>query len=205
LTPARRRAHLQEDEEPPSLSPAGPASEAGARLKDDLARIGGGDREALARLYQATSAKLFGVCLRISGERDLAEEALQETYVAVWTKAHQFDPARASPITWLATIARNKTVDRLRARPPAAAPLDEAEAEPDAAPSPSDVAEASDAYRRLARCLDELEPVHARAVRTAFYRGVTYEELARREAVPVGTMKSWIRRSLLNLRACLEP
>jgi RNA polymerase sigma-70 factor (ECF subfamily) len=205
LTPARRRAHLQEDEEPPSLSPAGPASEAGARLKDDLARIGGGDREALARLYQATSAKLFGVCLRISGERTAAEEALQETYLAVWTKARQFDPDRASAITWMAAIARNKALDRLRARPRGAAPLDEAAEAPDPSPSPADVAETSDAYRRLVLCLDELEPRQARAVRTAFFTGVTYEALARREAVPLGTMKSWIRRSLLSLRACLEP
>ena len=177
----------------------------GARLAEDLARLPGGDRQALARLYQATSAKLFGVCLRILHERDAAEEALQETYVAVWTKAHQFDPGRAAPITWLAAIARNKALDRARAHPRAAVPLAEAADVADPAPLPSDAAEASDSARRLADCLNTLDPRHARAVRTAFFSGVTYETLAVREAVPTGTMKSWIRRALIALRVCLEP
>ena len=164
-----------------------------------------GDRDALSRLYDATAAKLFGVCVRILGDRGAAEDALQETYITVWTKADQFDARRGSAITWLATIARNKALDRLRSRPRAAVPLEDAADEPDAGPLPSDAAEATDAYRRLALCLETLEPRHARAVRTAFYSGVTYEVLAGREAVPVGTMKSWIRRSLLSLRRCLEP
>jgi RNA polymerase sigma-70 factor (ECF subfamily) len=175
-----------------------------ALLVDDLAAVSRGDRSALARLYSATSAKLFGVCLRICGERELAEEALQETYLTVWTKAHQFDPARASPITWLVAVARNKALDRLRARPRPAAPLEEAETEPDLAPLPSDTLEASDEHRRLARCLDGLDANHARMVRIAFFNGVTYQELAQRESVPLGTMKSWIRRSLLSLRSCLD-
>ena len=181
------------------------ADDGRARLADALARTARGDRDAFARVYASTSAKLFGVCLRILRERETAEEVLQETYLTVWSKAHQFDPDRASPITWLVTIARNKALDRLRASRGPAAPLEAAADEPDPMPLADVTAEASDGYRRLAGCLDALEPRHATAIRTAFYEGVTYELLARREAVPVGTMKSWIRRGLLSLRACLEP
>ena len=181
------------------------ADDGRARLADALARTARGDRDAFARVYASTSAKLFGVCLRILRERETAEEVLQETYLTVWSKAHQFDPDRASPITWLVTIARNKALDRLRASRGPAAPLEAAADEPDPMPLADVTAEASDGYRRLAGCLDALEPRHATAIRTAFYEGVTYELLAHREEVPVGTMKSWIRRGLLSLRACLEP
>ena len=181
------------------------ADDGRARLADGLARTARGDRDAFARVYASTSAKLFGVCLRILRERETAEEVLQETYLTVWSKAHQFDPDRASPITWLVTIARNKALDRLRSSRGPAAPLEAAGDEPDPGPLPDVTAEASDGYRRLASCLDTLEPRHATAIRTAFFEGVTYDSLASREDVPVGTMKSWIRRGLLSLRACLEP
>ena len=80
-----------------------------------FARIPAGDRAALQTVYRLTSAKLFGVCLRILGERSEAEDVLQEVYVTVWRKAADFDPARASPLTWLIAIARNRAIDRLRA------------------------------------------------------------------------------------------
>ena len=175
-----------------------------AELARDLAAVAAGDRNALARLYEAVSAKLFGVCLRILQDRTAAEEALQETFIAVWTKANQYDPDRASPVTWLAAIARNKALDRLRAKPRAAAPLEAADEVADPAPLASAAVELSEEHRRLQACLDELDPRHGKAIRTAFFDGVTYAALARRADVPIGTMKSWIRRSLLSLRTCLE-
>ena len=176
-----------------------------ARLVRALRRTADGDRDAFAQVYTNTSAKLFGVCLRILREREAAEEVLQETYLTVWSKANQFDAGRASPMTWMITIARNKAVDRARATRPAAAGLEAAEFEADPAPLADEVTERSDERRRLERCLETLEPRHASAIRTAFYDGVTYEVLARREGTPLGTMKSWIRRGLLRLRTCLEP
>lgn len=177
-----------------------------ARLAQDLASTARGDREALERIYHATSAKLFGVCLRILREREAAEEVLQEVYLVVWRKAEQFEQGRASPVTWLVAIARNKAIDRLRERGgPRTEPLEAAASVADPAPRPDVVVEASDEYRRLSECLDALEPRHAGVIRTAFWEGVTYDRLAAREEVPAGTLKSWIRRGMLRLKACLEP
>ncbi|MDP8915734.1 MAG: sigma-70 family RNA polymerase sigma factor [Pseudomonadota bacterium] len=189
------------------LSNAAPdPAEARARLAQDLAATANGDREALKRIYQATSAKLFGVCLRILQERGAAEEVLQEVYLVVWRKAEQFERGKASPITWLATIARNKAIDRLRERGGLATdPLEAAASAADPAPRADAVLEASDDYRRLSRCLETLEPRYARVIRTAFWEGVTYDRLAQREGVPAGTLKSWIRRGMLSLKTCLEP
>ncbi|HZW46411.1 MAG TPA: sigma-70 family RNA polymerase sigma factor, partial [Microvirga sp.] len=90
-------------------------SDARSRLSDALARAGRGSQSALAEIYEATSAKLFGICLRILGDRGEAEDALQDIYLNVWRRAGSFDAERASPITWLATLARNRSIDRLRA------------------------------------------------------------------------------------------
>jgi RNA polymerase sigma factor (sigma-70 family) len=170
-----------------------------------IARIAGGDRQALQFLYRETSAKLFAVCHRILNDRGEAEDVLQEVYIAIWRHARAFDPDRASPITWLVAIARNRSIDRLRSGPLAKGlrDLDEAAEVSDSAPTALAQLEASQEYRRLLDCLDELEPQHANAIRSAFFGGATYGELAQQMSVPVGTMKSWIRRSLLRLRECL--
>src|SRR5437763_12242213 len=86
-----------------------------SQLAAALARVAGGDRAALRIVYQDTSAKLFGVCLRILNDKSEAEDVLQDVYLTVWRKAASFDPTRASPITWLVAIARNRSIDRLRA------------------------------------------------------------------------------------------
>lgn len=175
-------------------------------LAEALQRTGQGDRAAFRRVYEATSAKLLGVCFRILADRQLAEDVLQDTYLTVWRKAEGFDATRASPITWLATIARNRAIDRLRAGKATrfAAPVDEASAVPDAGPLASELIERADDASRLNGCLDELDDKVGQAIRTAFFEGVTYDELARREDTPLGTMKSWIRRGLMRLRACME-
>jgi RNA polymerase sigma factor (sigma-70 family) len=177
-----------------------------SQLAAALRRVGAGDRAALRLVYQDTSAKLFGVCLRILSDRSEAEEVLQDVYVTVWRKAAAFDPARASPITWLVAIARNRSIDRLRSGSirRRTEPIEAADAVSDPAPSARELLETSDEHRRLAGCLEQLEPRHSAAIRAAFLDGATYDELAERMSVPLGTMKSWIRRGLLKLRACLE-
>ncbi len=178
-----------------------------AELTTQLARVAGGDREALRSLYRATSAKLFGVCLRILRDRGEAEEVLQEVYLTVWRKAHVFDAGRGlSPMTWLATLARNRSIDRLRSsgRARSMAPLEAAAEAADPGPSALSGLEASDERRRLEACLAELDGPPQAAIRTAFFDGASYPELARRMDVPLGTLKSWVRRGLLRLRACLE-
>ena len=176
-----------------------------ADLAKALSDVGHGNRSAFSEVYNRTSAKLFGVCLRILGNRSEAEEALQETYLNVWRKAEAFDPARSSPITWLAAVARNRAIDRLRARGPrpAEALEDEALAVADTGASAFEKLEVRDEARVLAGCIEELEAKQSAAIRSAFFSGATYAELAAQEGVPLGTMKSWVRRSLLRLRECL--
>ena len=180
-------------------------SEEGRALAATLAAVAAGDRAAMRAVYERTSAKLYGICLRVLGSEAEAEEALQETYVTVWRKAAAFDADRASPITWLAVLARNKAIDRLRARrAPAGEALDAAAEIADDAPLPPDVLEAAEDRHRLAHCLGELEEKTRGAIRAAFLDGLSHTELAEREGVPLGTMKSWIRRGLMRLKGCLE-
>jgi RNA polymerase sigma-70 factor (ECF subfamily) len=171
-----------------------------------LHRVSAGDRAALRLVYAATSAKLFGVLLRILGDRSEAEDVLQDVYLTVWRKAQSFDAALASPITWLVAIARNRAIDRVRAHGRASAPLpiEAASDIADESPSAEERMLSDDERRRLDDCLEELEARQAAAIRSAFLDGLTYEELATRASVPLGTMKSWIRRGLMKLRACLE-
>lgn len=171
-----------------------------------MARLAAGERAALRDLYDATSPKLFGVVIRILSDRSESEDVLQEVYLTVWRRAEAFDPSRASAAAWLTAVARNRAIDRLRARPsrPAASP-EEALAVPDERPRADEMLERSDEGRRLQACLDSIRPEEARAIRTAFLEGVTYEALAQRTGTPLGTVKSWVRRGLLRLRECLEP
>ena len=176
-----------------------------AALSAALHRVGRGDTAALKEVYERTSAKLFGVCLRILVSETEAEDVLQEVYITVWRKAGSFDSARASPITWLSALARNRAIDRLRSIRSRGRETDVADLE---LTDPGVSAEASmvqdQDLARLEHCLSELEPAHAQAVRTAFFGGLTYEALAQGLGMPLGTVKGWIRRSLFRLRACLE-
>ncbi len=174
-------------------------------LNQLLLQAGRNDQKAFAELYKRTSSKLFGVCVRMLRDRGEAEEVLQETYTTVWRRAATFDAAKASAITWLVTLSRNKAIDRLRQRREELLDdplkLDEVV---DEQPTPAADAETSQDHRRLQHCLDELEPQQQSSVREAFFTGATYNELATRCKVPLGTMKSWIRRSLMQLRTCLD-
>ncbi|MGZ2412601.1 RNA polymerase sigma-70 factor, ECF subfamily [Sphingomonas sp. F9_3S_D5_B_2] len=163
-----------------------------------------GDPQAFAILYDRTSAKLYGICLRLMGNEPEAQDVLQETYIKVWQKAERYDAARASPITWLAVLARNKAIDRLRQRTAPTQDLGAAGDVEDDAPSAFEIVEREQDRSRLAGCLDELEERSQAAIRSAFLDGASYPELAEREGVPLGTMKSWVRRGLQRLRGCLD-
>ena len=171
-----------------------------------LGRIPAGDRTALQTVYRLTSAKLFGVALRILGTQAEAEDVLQEVYLTVWRKAADFDPHRASPMTWLIAIARNRAIDRLRAtrQNRHMEPIDQAVEIADSAIPADSALEAAQDYAKLHGCLDSLETRERNALRGAFFDGNTYEDLATRMKVPLGTMKSWIRRAMIKLKRCLE-
>lgn len=176
------------------------------QLRHWLLETADGDRRSFEDLYQRTSAKLFGICLRILHERSEAEEVLQDVYLTIWRKAGQYDGDRASPITWLAMIARNKAIDRLRTGriDRAAVPIDFAAELADDGITASALVEAASEGLRLHNCLDELSGEQRRVIRVAFFEGCTYEEIAERSATPLGTIKSWIRRGLLKLKECLQ-
>lgn len=183
----------------------GDGEAARARVVEAIVAVGREDRNAFQQLYRLTSAKLFGICLRICGDKQGAEDVLQEVYLTVWRRAEGFEPGRASPISWLAAIARNRAIDWRRAHPVrASAPMEDAAALPDPAPDASRGLIAHEEGRRLASCLDQLDGTQREVIRTAFFDGVTYAELASRRGVPAGTVKSWIRRGLLRLRDCLR-
>jgi RNA polymerase sigma-70 factor (ECF subfamily) len=170
-----------------------------------LARIAGGDRAALQTVYRLTSPKLFGVALRILGERSEAEDILQDIYLTVWQKASAFDASRASPMSWLIAIARNRVIDRLRARGNRRMESIEAAIDiVDPAPGADTALEESETNSKLHVCLDTLAQRERAALRAAFFDGNTYEELAARMRVPLGTMKSIIRRAMIKLKICLE-
>lgn len=171
-----------------------------------LDRVARGDRAAFESLYRQTSGLLLGICLRVLGDRAEAEDVLQEAYVAIWGKATQFDAGRARASTWLGSIARHRAIDRLRSLPSAAsrAPVELIDEAHDPAPSPASHAESATDRVRLDECIEQLEPRRQVLIRTAFFDGATYEELAQRSGSPLGSIKSWIRRGLMQLKACLE-
>jgi len=172
-------------------------------LEQLLRRTARRDRAAFAALYARTAAKLFGIALRIMRQREPAEEVLQESFVAVWQRAEDYDPARGSAMGWLVTIVRHTAIDQLRrgsARPESHSAPEEALLaliSPDSADSRVELG-------ALQRCLDELEREPRRAVLLAYCYGLSRDELAIRLAVPIGTVKSWLRRSLERLKRCLE-
>jgi RNA polymerase sigma-70 factor (ECF subfamily) len=176
----------------------------GRELIPVLQAVARGDRAALSVLYGRTSSKLYGICARLLGNAAEAEDVLQEVYLTVWGKAASFDAGKASPVTWLAVIARNKAIDRLRSRRAGTETLDAAQHVADSSASALELIERDQDHRRLANCLGELEERQQHCIRAAFLDGASYPQLAEREGVPLGTMKSWVRRGLLRLKGCLE-
>ena len=232
---------------PPPSSPHAPAADAGAQppiaaafaavppaawsersheLAQLLARSGLGDRRAFAELYDKTSGYLFGVVLRIQRDRALAEELLQEIYVALWRSAAGFDAARSQPLTWLTHIARNRAIDSLRraeAQPRVVSlaavgsdgndgndgDADDAErraleALPDEAAGPFELLKRASEARQLGRCMEHLSAAQRQSVALAFFDGLSHAEVAERLRQPLGTVKSWVRRALMALKTCLD-
>ena len=172
-------------------------------VADLITKCSAGDRAAFRTLYRVSSAKLMGVLLRMLGERAEAEDALQEVYTRVWLRAGRYDPAKGRGMTWLIAIARNLAIDRLRARPEATSD-DGLDTVQDSTPRAETRLVAQGEAKRMADCFDTLEPDKADAVRGAYLNGLSYLDLAARHAVPLNTMRTWLRRSLLKLKECLD-
>lgn len=178
-----------------------------ATTRDDIeamiGRIARKDRKAFLALYDATSAKLFGICLRVLKDRVEAEDVLQDVFVKVWRHADRYEANGLSPMTWLITVTRNTAIDRLRSRRTVVEDGEALERLQDASPGPEAQAMAASQAREIVRCMEELEADRAAAVRAAYLDGQTYQALAERFGVPLNTMRTWLRRSLIKLKECL--
>jgi RNA polymerase sigma-70 factor (ECF subfamily) len=173
-------------------------------LVEALARVARGDRDAFRRLYTATSGKLFASIRRILASGSAAEDAMQEAYVRIWRHAGDFDAAIASPIAWMTTIARHAAIDMLRSGgakiAAKSAPIDADIAERMPAP---EVTGDPMAAGRLTDCLGKLDGDRRGMVVLAYCYGLSREELASRFERPVATVKTILRRSLVQLKECL--
>ena len=175
-------------------------------LADLLTRVAQRDRAAFSTLYKLTQAKLFGVIARILVRRDIAGEILQEVYVRIWEKAGDFERAKGSPIAWMATSARNRALDEVRRVQPVA--LDDLPEgfEPAAEEvDPLASRDRSEQLTALMKCLGRLDDEKRQIVLLAYYRGASREALSQRFSRPIPTIKTWLHRSLAQLRDCLSP
>ncbi len=176
------------------------------RLGQLLSRCSLGDQAAFAELYEATSAKLFGISLRILRREAWAEEALQEAYVKIWRHAESYNPGRGRPMTWMINVVRNQSLDLLR-RADYRVAEDEWTAEKDrrtSADNPATQAETSQEMQQVLGCLGNLGEEQRDCILLSYHQGLTPTEVADRMKRPVGTVKTWIRRGLIKLRECLE-
>jgi RNA polymerase sigma-70 factor (ECF subfamily) len=164
------------------------------------------EQAALSKLYELSSAKLFGVALRILRRDDWAEDVLQECYLRIWDHAADYRPGLGAPMTWMASIVRNRCLDWLRRPNFEVADEDGAIADGTASAEPGPLArlERSGEAAGIARCLQGLEPRQRQAILLAFYDGMSHSELAGHLREPLGTVKTWVRRGLMRLKACLE-
>jgi RNA polymerase sigma-70 factor, ECF subfamily len=173
-------------------------------LTELMRRVAAEDHEAFQMLFRATSAKLYSVVFRILRRKDLADEIVQEAYLRIWRRAASFDRKAGAPITWMAVIARNLALDELRrAQPVSIEDRPEVLDMPDVFRHPLDAREKSEDWAGLTACLERMEKDRREMLLLAYHHGMSREELAAKYGAPVATVKTWLRRGLLQLRACL--
>jgi len=164
------------------------------------------DRAAFERLYRESAPKLFGLALRILRREDWAEDVLQECYVRIWDHAPEYRAGLSAPMTWMASIVRNRCLDWLRRPNPEV--IDEEgdllESTPSDGPGPLAALQSSREGLVLKRCLEALEGKQRQAIALAYFDGLSHSELAAHLREPLGTVKTWVRRGLLRLKSCLE-
>src|SRR5437899_2111213 len=168
-----------------------------------LAAVAKRDGDAFERLYGATSAKLYGVVLRILRRHDLAADVLEDAYLQIWETANKFDPGLGSPIAWMVAIARSRAIDLVR-RP--GTPSSDAEPEIADAEGPGAMPrrEMTEELKRLLTCIGRLEPDRQRMLLLAYYGAFSREQLAAKLDLPVNLLRASLRRSLLEIEQCLK-
>ena len=182
-----------------------------AQLAKLLSRVAMRDQAAFRELYQLTASKLLAVSMRMLRDQARAEDVLQEAFIGIWKTADRYAIEKSQPMTWLINIVRNRTIDVLRApkREDSLTVDDEGESVEvdieDEAAGPLDSLVAKSQASALQRCLERLEPGPRQSILLAFYEGMSHAELAEKMNQPLGTIKSWVRRSLDRLKDCLGP
>jgi RNA polymerase sigma-70 factor (ECF subfamily) len=180
------------------------------RLAALMARVALGNQPAFAQLYQESSAHLYGVAVRILKDGAAAEEVLQEAFVNVWHHAGSYEAAKSQPMTWLAAIVRNRCLDQLRRRELDTVTMtaDDDDGKefdlPSGDPTPVEMLLAGAEAQSVRECVDALDAGQKQAIALAFYQGLSHAELADHLRQPLGTVKSWVRRGLERLKACLD-
>ncbi|KMQ73051.1 sigma-70 family RNA polymerase sigma factor [Marinobacter subterrani] len=163
------------------------------------------DRQAFQELYGQIAARMFGLCLKLAGQRELAEEALQEAFIQIWHNAGEYHRDRGTPLGWMMTIARYRTLDLMRARKARQTAGDDClEHLEDQRAGPLDQSLRHAGSAQLTGCLEELSDAQRDSILLSYYRGFTHDELAEALSSPIGTVKSWVRRGLMALKRCLE-
>ncbi len=175
------------------------------RLQQLLNQCAQGDDDAFAELYRLMAPKLFPLSIRMLKRRDWAEEALQESFVKIWQGAGRYDPGRGSVMTWMTSIVRYRCLDMLRHErlQPALEDTQDYESDTNPGSEPMQATLLSSETQALLRCMDKLDVRQRRSILLAYYGGYTHREIAHRMGAPVGTVKSWIRRSLERIKECL--
>jgi len=176
-------------------------------LHDLMARSALRDQKAFADLYRHTSAKLFGVAMRILRREDWAEEVLQESFVSIWNHADGYSSSKSAPMTWMTAIVRNRALDWLR-RPNFEVADDNyeilLESVADEADGPDLLLSKDRDGQALAECLKQLSGNQRQSIALAYVHGLSHGELSQHLKEPLGTVKTWIRRGLERLKGCLD-
>ena len=174
---------------------------ADAELVKWIAQVSERDEKALAALYDALVSKVYGLVLRITGQRQLAEEVTEDVFWQIWRQAPRFDTDRGSPRAWIMTIARSRALDALRREKPCATLESELVGEEESmVQNPIDLLVAVEQNTHLHQALGKIEALPRQLVSLAFFKGLSHEEIASHTGLPLGTVKSHIRRALLRLR-----
>jgi RNA polymerase sigma-70 factor (ECF subfamily) len=175
---------------------------------DDLAgllsRVANQDRAAFASIYRAVSPKLYGIVLRILRRRETADDVLQDVFVTIWRRAGDYDRSAGAPISWMSAIARNRAIDEVRKSRlmPVSADAEQFEIA-DPGKLPTDMIEDAQSVKRLEQCLEGLGQPRAELVKLAYLEGWSREALGKKYGHPAGTIKTWLHRSLQQLKDCL--
>jgi RNA polymerase sigma-70 factor (ECF subfamily) len=167
-----------------------------------LVRVAEGDRAAFSQFYRATSGRVFGIVVRILGRTPLAEDVMQEIYASVWRRAADYAPHRGAASAWLSVVARNRAIDETRRGKHIHVELQE-DVFPGLSIDPLADRDAGETRGRLMACLGKLTAERRDAILLAYYKGLSREDLSRRFGKPVSTIKTLLRRSLIQLKTCM--